>query len=150
MADATVDPATNAVTLRVVFANPDNKLLPGMYVRAVLEEGVVEQALLAPQQGVSRTPRGEPMALVVGADNKVEMRVLEVSRTLGDKWLVSSGLEPGAKVIVEGVQKVQPGMVVKPVPFGAAPPPGAAPPGAAPANAPTDKADDKAAAPATE
>lgn len=155
MSDATVDPATNAVTLRVVFPNPESALLPGMYVRAVIEEGVIEQALLAPQQGVSRTPRGEPMALVVGAENKVEMRVLEVSRTLGDKWLVSSGLEANAKVIVEGVQKVQPGMVVSPVPFGTAPAtPGApgTPPGGAPA--PTKEeapgAGDKADAPGAE
>lgn len=157
MSDATVDPATNAVTLRVVFANPDNQLLPGMYVRAVIEEGVVEQALLAPQQGVSRTPRGEPMALVVGAEDKVEMRVLQVSRTLGDKWLVTGGLQPGDRVIVEGVQKVQPGMVVKPVPFGAPPaavpgaPPNGPPSDSAPTDkAATDKAGDKAAAPATE
>lgn len=170
MADATVDPATNAVTLRVVFPNPDKQLLPGMYVRAVIEEGVVEQALLAPQQGVSRTPRGEPMALVVGAQDTVEMRVLQVSRTLGDKWLVTGGLQPGDRVIVEGVQKVQPGMVVVPTPFGAAPagapagapgaPPGGPPPDGAAPNAPpsdkagegtaTDKAGDKAAAPATE
>lgn len=155
MSDATVDPATNAVTLRVVFPNPESALLPGMYVRAVIGEGVIEQALLAPQQGVSRTPRGEPMALVVGAENKVEMRVLEVSRTLGDKWLVSSGLEANAKVIVEGVQKVQPGMVVSPVPFGTAPAtPGApgTPPGGAPA--PTKEeapgAGDKADAPGAE
>lgn len=131
-ADATVDPATNAVTLRVVVPNPEKLLLPGMYVRALIEEGVMENALLAPQQGVSRTPRGEPMAMVVGADNKVEMRILQVARTLGDKWLVTGGLEPGAKVIVEGLQKIGPEMVVVPVPFGAAPAGGAPAPGAGP------------------
>jgi membrane fusion protein (multidrug efflux system) len=126
-ADATVDPATNAVTLRVVFPNPKKELLPGMYVRAVIEEGVMENALLAPQQGVTRTPRGEPMAMVVGAGDKVEPRILTVARTVGDKWLVTGGLEPGARVIVEGLQKAQPGQVVKPVPYVPGGAPGAAP-----------------------
>lgn len=136
--DAVVDPATNAVTLRVVFPNTERELLPGMYVRAVIEEGVVDNAMLAPQQGVSRTPKGEAMALVVGKDNAVEPRMLTVARTIGDKWLVTAGLEPGAKVIVEGLQKAQPGQKVNPVPFGAAP--AGAPPGSpaqgAPAGAP--------------
>lgn len=77
----------------------------------------MENALLAPQQGVTRTPRGEPMAMVVGAGDKVEPRILTVARTVGDKWLVTGGLEPGARIIVEGLQKAQPGQVVKPVPY---------------------------------
>jgi membrane fusion protein (multidrug efflux system) len=88
-----------------------------MFVRAVLEEGVSEQALLVPQQGISRDPKGNPVALIVDAESKVQQRVLTVVRTIGDKWLVSDGLAPGDRVIVEGVQKVRPGASVKAVPF---------------------------------
>lgn len=108
--DVSVDPGTGMVTLRAVFPNPDMQLLPGMYVRAILEEGMREQAVLVPQQGVTRNSTGEATALLVNADGIVESRVLDVSRTLGDQWLVESGLEPGERVIVEGVQKVQPGL----------------------------------------
>ena len=111
--DVSVDPGTGMVTLRAVFPNPDFKLLPGMYVRAVLEEGVQQQGILAPQKGVTRNARGEATALVVNAEGVVEPRVLRVSRTVGDQWLVEDGLEVGDRVIVEGVQKVQPGMAVR-------------------------------------
>ena len=115
--DITVDPETSTVTLRAVFPNPRQELLPGMYVRAELAEGVDEQAILAPQQGVSRNSKGEATALVVGAGNKVEPRTLQVSRTVGDKWLVRAGLKAGDRLIVDGLQKAKPGSEVKPVPF---------------------------------
>lgn len=111
--DVTVDPATGSVILRVVAPNPQGVLLPGMFVRAVVTEGVHDQAILAPQQAVSRDLKGNPVALVVGPENKVEMRMLAVDRTIGDKWLVSSGLAVGDRVIVEGMQKVRPGATVK-------------------------------------
>ena len=130
--EVTVDPATGSVTLRMVFPNPDHVLLPGMYVRAVVEEGVLSDALLVPQQGVARTPKGEPYALVAGKDGKVEQRMLTVGRAIGDRWLVTSGLSAGDQVIVEGAQRVRPGADVKAVPFVPAAP-GAAPAGAAPA-----------------
>lgn len=111
--DVSVDPGTGMVTLRAVFPNPDMQLLPGMYVRAVLEEGVRQQGILAPQQGVTRNVRGEATALVVNGEDVVESRVLSVSRTFGDQWLVDDGLQEGERIIVEGVQKVQPGMEVR-------------------------------------
>lgn len=125
--DVTVDPETSTVTLRAVFPNPRQELLPGMYVRAELAEGVDEQAILAPQQGVSRNSKGEATALVVGAGNKVEPRTLQVSRTVGDKWLVRDGLKAGDRLIVDGLQKAKPGSEVKPVPFTAATTTAAAP-----------------------
>lgn len=115
--DVTVDPATGSMTLRMVFPNPDNVLLPGMFVRAYVEEGVVEQALLVPQQAVSRNLKGIPVVLVVNKDDKVEQRTLELDRPIGNKWLVTSGLVPGDRVIVEGLQKVRPGDRVRAVPF---------------------------------
>ena len=117
--DVTVDQSTGSVTVRTVFPNPKEVLLPGMYVRAILEEGVDENAILVPQQGVTRDQSGDATALVVGQSGKVELRVLKVGRTIGDKWLVESGLKPGDRVIVEGVQKAKPGTVVKAVPAGA-------------------------------
>jgi len=116
--DVTVNPSTGSVTLRTVFPNPQEVLLPGMYVRAILEEGVMEQALLVPQRGVSRNPAGDAMVMLVGADEKVEPRVIQVARTLGDNWLVSGGLAPGDRVILEELQKIRPAMLVKAVPFG--------------------------------
>jgi membrane fusion protein, multidrug efflux system len=107
--DVTVDPTTGSLTLRLVFPNPKLVLLPGMFVRAVIEEGVNEQALLVPQQGVTRDPKGNPMALLVNAAGKVEMRPIVVDRAIGDKWLVTKGLAPGDKLIVEGAQRVRPG-----------------------------------------
>ncbi len=111
--DVTVDPTTGSVILRVVFANPQSMLLPGMFVRAVINEGVKEQAILVPQQVVSRDPKGNPLALIVTAENKVQLRRLTIDRALGNKWLVASGLAPGDRVIVEGRQRVRPGAEVK-------------------------------------
>ncbi len=115
-ADVTVDPSTGAQTLRAIFPNPKNELLPGMFVRARLAEGVKQNAILVPQQGVSRTPTGEATAMVVGPDGKVQPRPIKATRTVGDKWLVSEGLKAGEQVIVEGLQKIKPGAPVKPVP----------------------------------
>ena len=111
-ADVSVDPGTGSFALRVVVPNPDHLLLPGMYVRAVVGSGRLEQALLAPQQGITRDPKGLATAMVVGADGKVESRVVDVARTIGDRWLVTSGLQAGERIIVEGLQKVRPGAVV--------------------------------------
>ena len=133
--DVTVNPGTGSVTIRTVFPNPKGILLPGMYVRAVLEEGVDERGILVPQRGVTRDPMGNAVALVVGAGDKVESRTLEVSRVVGDSWLVEKGLAAGDRVIVEGLQKAKPGAQVRPVPFGTAAPaasPAAAPPAANP------------------
>lgn len=115
--DVSVDPSTASVVLRVVFPNPDDVLLPGMFVRAVVKEGVNQEAILIPQQTVSRDPKGNPYALVVDADGKVEQRNLTLDRTVGDQWLVSSGLAPGDHLIAEGMQKVRVGIAVKEVPF---------------------------------
>jgi membrane fusion protein (multidrug efflux system) len=115
--DVSVDPSTGSVILRVIFPNPKGILLPGMFVRAVVKEGVNKQALLIPQQAVSRDPKGNPVALIVDTDGKVQQRMLTVDRTIGDKWLVSSGIAQGNRVIVEGMQKVRPGASVKVVPF---------------------------------
>jgi len=115
--DVSVDPTTGSVILRVVFPNPEDVLLPGMFVRAVINEGVNEQAILIPQQGVSRDPKGNPFALVVDAESKAGFRPLTLDRAIGDKWLVSSGLAPGDRLIVEGLIMLRPGTVVKAVPF---------------------------------
>jgi membrane fusion protein (multidrug efflux system) len=115
--DVTVDPTTGSVILRVVFPNPKGILLPGMFVRAVVEEGVHRKAILIPQQAVSRNPKGDPMVLIVDAEGKVGQRQLTIDRAVGNQWLVSSGLAPGERVIVEGMQKVKPGAAVKIVPF---------------------------------
>ena len=115
-ADVTVDPSTGSIALRALFPNPKGELMPGMFVRARLDEGVNPQALLVPQVGVTRDQKGLPTALVVGADGKVERRQLVTDRAIGDAWLVTSGLKAGEQVIVEGLQKVRPGAVVKPVP----------------------------------
>jgi membrane fusion protein (multidrug efflux system) len=114
--DVTVDPTTGSVTLRMVFPNREHVLLPGMFVRAIVEEGIDENAILAPQQGISRDPRGNAMALVVGADGVVEERMLELERAVGDRWLVTSGLGAGDQVIVDGLQRVRAGMPVRAVP----------------------------------
>jgi membrane fusion protein, multidrug efflux system len=111
--DVTVNQSTGSVTLRTVFPNSQQLLLPGMYVRAVLEEGTLEGAILVPQQGVSRNPAGNATALVVGADDKVELRTLKVERSIGDQWLVSEGLQAGDRLIVEGSQKARPGSPVR-------------------------------------
>ena len=117
--EVTVDPSTGSFTLRMVFPNPKQILLPGMYVRAIVQEGEVDRAILAPLQGVSRDPKGNPFALIVDGSGKVEQRMITVDRAIGDKWLVSSGLKPGDQVIVEGIQKVRPVASVKVVSFDA-------------------------------
>jgi membrane fusion protein (multidrug efflux system) len=119
--EVAVDQTTGSFVLRVVFPNPQRILLPGMYVRAIVQEGVAEQALVVPQQAVSRDPKGNAIALIVDDSGKVAPRILTIDRALGDKWLVASGLATGDKVIVEGLQKVRPGVPVKIVPFGAGP-----------------------------
>lgn len=111
--DVTVDQTTGSITLRAIFPNPDHTLLPGMFVRARLQEGTKPAALLVPQQGVTRTPRGDATVLVVGADNKVETRQIVASQAIGDKWLVTDGLKAGDRVVVSGLQKVRPGAQVK-------------------------------------
>jgi membrane fusion protein (multidrug efflux system) len=109
----TVDPGTGSVTVRVIFPNPKFVLLPGMFVRARIEEGVNDQALLVPIPGVTRNPQGQATTLVVGPDNKVAQRTIQTQNILGDKWVVTGGLNDGERVIVAGLQKVQPGMLVQ-------------------------------------
>ena len=130
--DVSVDPTTGSVILRMVFPNPKGVLLPEMFVRALVKEGVNEQAILVPQQGVQRNPKGEPYAMVVDGAGKVDMKMLTLEREIGDKWLVTAGLAAGDRVIVEGVQVLQmlrPGasVTVKAEPFkeGGSPPPAA-------------------------
>jgi membrane fusion protein, multidrug efflux system len=113
--DITVDPSTGSVTVRAIFPNPHQVLLPGMFVRARIDEGVDDTAMLVPQVGVTHNPQGQATALVVGPDNKVASRTLQTTRTLGDKWVVQGGLDEGERVIVAGVQKAQPGMLVRAV-----------------------------------
>jgi membrane fusion protein (multidrug efflux system) len=141
--DVTVDPSTGSVTLRSLFPNPKQTLLPGMFVRAVIQEGEKAQAILVPQRGVTRNPAGNAMVMVVGADEKVEPRIIKTERTVGDSWLVNEGLKAGDRVILEGIQKARPGTEVRAVPFGSKPvpgAPGAAPAAPAPATAPTQPA----------
>jgi membrane fusion protein (multidrug efflux system) len=113
--DVTVDPATGNILLRATVPNPKLVLLPGMFVRAVVSEGAVAQAVLVPQQGVTRNPDGNASALVVGAGGKVESRAVRLSRSVGNQWLVDEGLAAGDRVIVEGVQKAKPGAQVQAV-----------------------------------
>lgn len=115
--DVTVDPTTGSMTLRLVFPNPKQVLLPGMFVRAVVEEGVNEQAVLIPQQAVARDPKGNPIALLVNSAGKVEQRPLTLDRAIEDKWLVTKGLAPGDQLIVEGNQSVRAGDTVKAIAF---------------------------------
>ena len=111
--DITVDPTTGSVILRAVFPNPDGTLLPGMFVYTVLQEGIQEEAILVSQSGVNRNHRGEPYVLVVDEFGKVDLRMVTIDRAIGDRWLVSNGLNPNDQVIVEGIQKVKPGASVK-------------------------------------
>jgi membrane fusion protein, multidrug efflux system len=111
--DVTVDPTTGSFVLRIVFPNPKAVLLPGMFVRAVVKEGVSDKAILVPQQAVTRTTKGDPMAMIVDPNNKVQPRMLTVDRAIGAQWLVTSGLVSGDRVIIEGLQKVRPGAAVK-------------------------------------
>ena len=111
--EVTVDQGTGTVTLRATIPNPEQELLPGMFVRARVEEGIRSDAILVPQQGVQRDRRGNPIALVVNDEGKVEERKIETTRAIGDQWLVDAGLEPGDRVIVEGSQKARPGAQVR-------------------------------------
>ncbi|KJV46743.1 multidrug transporter [Pantoea sp. BL1] len=113
--DVTVDQTTGSITLRAIVPNPQHALLPGMFVRARLDEGTNPQAILIPQQAVTRTPRGDATTMVVSTDNKVEVRTLSVSQTEGDQWLVTGGVQSGERVIVSGIQRAQPGQSVVPV-----------------------------------
>ncbi len=117
--EVTVDPSTGSFALRVVVPNPDDVLLPGMYVRAMVGNGQRQNAILVPQQGIARDPKGNTSAMLVGKDGKVEIRPVQVSRTVGDKWLVDGGLTAGDRVIVEGLQKVRPGAPVQATEAGA-------------------------------
>lgn len=117
LTDVTVGQGTGTVTLRAVFPNPKHDLLPGMFVRALLDEGVNEQGLLVPQQGVTHDNRGNATALVLGPDGKVELRVLELGDAVGDKWVVKSGLAVNDQLIVDGLQKIKPGAAVQGVPW---------------------------------
>ncbi|CAM4113916.1 MULTISPECIES: efflux RND transporter periplasmic adaptor subunit [Pseudomonas] len=111
--EVSVDQTTGSVTLRAVFPNPEHNLLPGMFVHARLAAGVNSAAILAPQQGVTRDLKGQPTALIVNPDNKVELRQLKASRTVGSDWLIEEGLNPGDRLITEGLQFVKPGVEVK-------------------------------------
>ncbi|HCU0703728.1 efflux RND transporter periplasmic adaptor subunit [Enterobacter asburiae] len=113
LTEVAVDESTGSVTLRAVFPNPQHQLLPGMFVRARVDEDIMNDAILAPQQGITRDAKGTATALVVNASNKVEQRQLETGDTYGDKWLVLSGLKAGDRLIVEGTDKVTPGQEVK-------------------------------------
>lgn len=115
--DVTVDPTTGSVILRIVFPNPKGVLLPGMFVRAVLPEGINEKAIMIPQQAVSRNPKGEPYTLIVDKQGIAQPRPLTLDRAIDDNWVVSSGLQPGDRIIVEGMLRVRPGMPVNAVPF---------------------------------
>ncbi|HQO14958.1 MAG TPA: efflux RND transporter periplasmic adaptor subunit [Smithellaceae bacterium] len=115
--DVTVDPTTGSVTLRIVFPNPKNILLPGMFVRAVIPEGVNTKAILVPQQSISRDPKGNPYVFIVNAEGKVQQHQLTLDRAIGSDWLVSSGLTENEQVIVEGMLRIKPDDYVKAVPF---------------------------------
>ncbi|KGF69660.1 hemolysin D [Hoeflea sp. BAL378] len=113
-AEPHVDEQTGVVTLRLQFPNPDEMLLPGMYVQVEMPQGVIEDAILVPQEGVSRDRRGAPTALVVGPDNVVELRTLTIVSDRGSDWIVTDGVKAGDRVIVEGLQKIAAGATVAP------------------------------------
>ena len=108
-----MDPSTSTVTLRAIFPNPEGVLLPNMFVRATITEGVSDAALLIPQQAVSRNTKGEPVALVVNAEKKIEARLLTIDRAVGNMWFVTGGLAAGDHLVVEGLQKARPGLTVR-------------------------------------
>jgi membrane fusion protein, multidrug efflux system len=137
--DITVDQNTGSVTVRALVRNPNYVLLPGMFVRARVDEGVDDNALLVPQVAVTHNAQGQATTLVVGADNKVALRTIQTTRTFGNNWVVDSGLNAGEKVIVSGIQKVQPGALVRAVEAPAAPTPASAP-SPQPASAPQQPA----------
>jgi membrane fusion protein (multidrug efflux system) len=111
--DVSVEPGTGSFLLRVLVPNPNFLLLPGMFVRATISEGVLNNALLAPQRGITRDPKGNATAMIVSKDGKAELRNVTIARAVGDQWLVTSGLAPGDRVIVEGLQKIGPGAPVQ-------------------------------------
>jgi membrane fusion protein (multidrug efflux system) len=113
LSDVTVSTTTSTVTVRSIFPNPREELLPGMFVRARLAEGIASNAILVPQLAVTHNIKGEPTAFVVGPDGKADLRVLQTSRAIGNQWLISNGLQPGDQLIVDNLQKLQPGMAVK-------------------------------------
>ncbi len=115
LTEVNVEPGTGSITLRAVFPNPDGLLLPGMFVRAEVIEGVRDDAILVPQQTVTRNPQGEGVVYVVDAANQVEERIVKTDRAIGDKWLIASGLRPGERIVVEGFQRIRPGVEVTPV-----------------------------------
>jgi membrane fusion protein (multidrug efflux system) len=119
-AEVAVDAATGTVTLRAQFPNPKGVLLPGMYVRASIDQAVVPQAILAPQQGITRDAKGNATALLVGADGKIAQRNVTAARAIGDKWLITAGLATGDRLVVQGSSKVRPGDTVKVVDVGSA------------------------------
>jgi membrane fusion protein (multidrug efflux system) len=125
-ADVSVDPTTGSQTIRVLVPNPNGLLLPGMFVRAVLPQGIQSRAILVPQRAVGRDERGNATVMVIGAGSRAEARVIKTARTQGDNWVVTSGLKPGDRVIVEGGMQLRPGMAVKPTPFTDRPAAGAA------------------------
>lgn len=131
--DVTVDRSTGMVTLRAIFPNPDKELLPNMYVRAELVEGVSETAMLAPQRAVLRDANGNASVYIVTADNKIVQRPVKVSRTSGDKWIVTSGIEPGERIVIEGLQRIRPGASVRVVEAPGASAPSSAPDAGTPA-----------------
>jgi membrane fusion protein (multidrug efflux system) len=122
-AEAVVDENTGTVTLRARFPNPTGLLLPGMYVRTTLSQATAKDAILAPQQGLSRDPRGAATVFVVGPDDKAVQKAVVATRTVGDQWLVTSGLQAGDRMIVEGLDRIKPGMTVRPMPAGSKPAP---------------------------
>jgi len=115
--DVTVDPTTGSVVLRAIVPNPRGILLPGMFVRAIIREGINSEAILVPQQTVFRDTKGNPFVYVVDKENKVEVRTIEIDRAINDRWLVLRGLKEGEQVIIEGIQRIMPGIPVKPVPY---------------------------------
>lgn len=115
--DVTVDPTTGSVVLRAIVPNPRGILLPGMFVRAIIREGINREAILVPQQTVFRDTKGNPFVYVVDKENKVEIRPIEIDRAIDDRWLVLRGLKEGEQVIIEGIQRIMPGIPVKPVPY---------------------------------
>lgn len=121
-AEVTVDQSTGSVVLRAEFPNPKRVLLPGLFVRAVIDEGIQPDAVLAPQRAVTHNEKGQPTAFVVGPDGKAELRTLQTSRAVGSSWVVTKGLSPGDKLIVDGLINVQPDKPVKAVPAGPPPP----------------------------
>ncbi len=137
--DVTVNPTTGSFYLRLVFPNPKTTLLPGMFVRAVVDEGVNEQAILIPQQAVSRNSKGETTVMLINGDNTVRPQPVRVDRAVGNRWMISAGLQPGDRVIVEGLQRARPGATVTPVPLAAAPAVTTAPQTAPAADNPSSK-----------